>query len=416
MNLTLSIAFRYLRSRRQGRYAGLLTATAVLSVAIGMLAFILVMSVMRGFRSELADRLLGFNAHITIARDAGALELSKGDLEQLLSPYKIRDLAPFVQGEVIAQSTAAGELLAQGARVRGVEPGLLGAMNRVDFYFPEDGEGIEALGETHQGKALPSAIVGNEVVTQLSVHPDFGDLIQLTAPLAEVSPGGEVIPNVRRFEVTGVFRAGVYEYDSRYILISIADARRLLGLQGEEGWLVRLEEMSDVSSVLADLKEKLPDGWSAIGWNEQNKKLFAALKLERIAMGGVLLMVLFIASFAIVGVVLLVTAAKRKDIGILESIGMTSRDIARIFLCHAALIGAAGSAIGLVAGLGISYALRIWPIKLPASYYLDWLPVDIDPIAAIGFALTGVVIAIVAAIYPVRQAMKTSPIEVLRYE
>ncbi|MFH0799782.1 MAG: ABC transporter permease [Pseudomonadota bacterium] len=414
MNFTTWVALRYLMSRRAGRYAPLLTATAVASVALGMLALILVMSVMRGFRQELASRLLGFNAHITLSRSADAGPLARDDVEALVPKSKLRDAAPFVQGEIIAQSAASGELLAQGARVRGIEPDWLGAMGKVRFYFPEDSAGFDSLKALPGG--LPGAIIGNEVVAQLSVHPDFGDRVDLVAPLAEVGPTGELTPNERRFAVTGVFLSGVFDYDSKYILVALSEAKRLLGEQAEEGWQIRLTDAANVAGILSSMKAKLPAGWKAEGWNEQNRKLFAALKLERTAMAGVLIMVMLIASFAIVGVVLLLTAAKRKDIAILEAIGLTERGVGRIFIAHAALIGAAGSLIGLVAGLGICFALERYPIRLPASYYLDWLPVDTNPVAAVAFALVGVAIAVVSSIYPVRQAMKLSPVEVLRYE
>ena len=144
--------------------------------------------------------------------------------------------------------------------------------------------------------------------------------------------------------------------------------------------------------------------------------LFAALKLERVAMGGVLVMVMIIASFSIAGVVLLTTASKRKDIAILESMGMTRKSIGRIFMAHAGLIGAIGSGIGLVLGLCVCVALAKWPLRLPDSYYLDWLPVELNIGASIAFASIGIVLAVVASIFPMRQAMRTAPLEIIRYE
>lgn len=417
MNLSSWIASRYLLSKRAGRFAPLLLATAVASVAIGMLALVVVMSVMRGFRAELADRLLGFSAHVTLTRGADSAELSKMEAASLFAPLPLRDVAPFVQGEVIAQSGVAGDLLAQGARVRGVEPDELGAMRRVDYYFPEGSEGFASL-SSHLGKGrtFPGAIIGGEIVTQLSVHPDFGDVLTLIAPLAEVLPSGELGPNKRMVDVAGIFHTGIFEYDSKYIIVSLEEAGRLLGQQAEGGWFIRLDDPDRVDEAIALAKGRLPEGWRVIGWNEQNRKLFSALRLERIAMGGVLLMVLLIASFSIVGVVLLVTAAKRKDIAILQSLGMTPRAIGRVFILYAAFIGAAGSSIGLAGGMALCLALQRWPVRLPASYYLDWLPVEVAPLLAVLFALAGVAIAVAAAVIPVRQAMRLDPVEVIRYE
>ncbi|MFH1830161.1 MAG: ABC transporter permease [Pseudomonadota bacterium] len=409
------IASRYLWSRSCGRFAPLLTATAIASVAIGVLALIIVMSVMRGFKSELSDRLMGFNAHITLTKLQGGNDLSKDDVEDIVSGFDVRDIAPFVQGEVIAQSTSGDELVAQGARVRGLDPKDLGALERVAFYFPEGRSSVDVLSTSKKG-SLPSAIVGHEIVGQLMVHPEFDDKVELIAPLADVGPTGELIPNRREFVVDGIFRTGVFDYDSKYILVSLNDARALLGEQASEGWHIRLTDATDVPRVMAAIKDRIPKSWEASGIDAQNKKLFAALRLERVAMGGILVMVLLIASCAIAGVIMLITAAKRKDMAILGSVGVDAKAVKIIFFANAAIIGAVGSFIGLVLGLLVCLGVERWPIRLPDTYYLDFLPVDVDPVLAVVFAVCGCVIAIAASIFPVHQASKLNVIEVLRYE
>jgi lipoprotein-releasing system permease protein len=408
------IAARYLRSRSAGRFAPLLRVTAIASIALGITALIVVMSVMRGFRRDLADRLLGFNAHITLTRTAAGEPLARDDVERLLQDASVRDIAPFVQGEVIAQ-TLGSEPNAQGARVRGIDPASLGAMGSVHFYFPEGSAGLADVAPEARG-ALPAAIIGSEVVAQLSVHPDFEDALELTAPLAELAPTGELMPSRMRVRVAGVFRAGIFDYDSKYILMSLDEARRLLGEEAMEGWQVRLARATDVPRVLAPLRARLPEGWEASGVDTKNRKLFAALALERLAMGGILAMVLVIASCATAGIVLLVIQAKRKDIAILAAIGVTPRSIRQIFLIHAALIGALGSSIGLAAGIGICLAMGHGRLRLPSSYYLEFLPVELSVGTAILFAAAGVAIAIAAALVPVRSASRLDPVEILRYE
>lgn len=393
----------------------MLTATAVLSVAMGIISLVVVMSVMRGFRKELATRLVGFNSHIILTKGHGADPLDPERIKILLEDFELKGVSPFVQGEVIARSDAAGETLAQGARVRGIDPDNPGAMKGIDYLFPTWIDGSRALERPH-GNGLPGAIIGSEIVSQLMVHPDFRDTVELVAPLAELGPAGELVPNQERFLIVGIFRAGFYDYDSKYILVPIDEARRLLGMQATEGLNIRLADVADAPEALSILKSHLPEGWSAAGWNEQNKKLFAALKLERIAMGGVLLMVILIASFSIVGTIHLVTSAKRRDIAILASIGKRRASIRRIFVYHAAFIGVVGSGLGLIGGLVICLAIERWPIRLPESYYLDWLPVDLNPLVAFAFAIAGVAIALLASLYPVRQATRLKPVEVLRYE
>jgi lipoprotein-releasing system permease protein len=413
MNISLSswIASRYLWSRNSGRFAPLLTATAIASIAVGVMALIVVMSIMRGFRAELADRLMGFNAHITITKLAEGEKIAAADLEAVLRGIDVRDVAPYVQGEVIAQSVSGGELVAQGARVRGLDAARMGAVEKVSFYFPPEGEGMDALKAGRR-----AVVVGNEIVGQLMVHPDFGDRLELIAPLADVGPTGEFEPNRLEFDVEGVFRSGVFDYDSKYVLTSIEDASELLGQQAEEGYLIRLADTADTPAAAAMISERLPEGWRAQSIDVQNKKLFAALRLERVAMGGIMVMVLMIASCAIAGVILLLTGAKRKDVAVLMSMGLGVRSVKRIFLTNAAIVGAAGSLIGLALGLAGCAFVEVWPIRLPASYYLDFLPVEIDPFTSLLFAACGMVVAVLASIYPVHQASRMSVVDVLRYE
>lgn len=416
MNFSLWIARRYFFSRSAGRFAPLLSAVAVASVALGTMALIVVLSVMRGFREELSSRLLGFDAHITLTRDAGAETLSKNDVDALFKNFKTMDVSEFVEGEVAAQSASGGDLLAQGAKVKGIDPSEIGHMHGVEFYFPEGITGQAVLSENDEASKLPRAIIGSEIASQLLLSPDFGDVIELVAPLAEIGPTGDFIPNLKRFTVAGVFHTGIFGIDGKLVLVDTKDAEKLLGEQARDGWQIRLDDPSRAPAAAADLKKNIKEGWSVEGWQDHNKKLFAALKLERIAMSCVLLMAVAIASFTIAGVVMLVAAAKQKDIAILSSLGLDISRIKSIFIMKGALIGALGSLIGTFGGVAICIYLVKWPVMLPQSYYLDYLPVNLNLFATFLFAIAGVVIAAAASYYPVREGARLNVIEVLRYE
>ncbi|MBT3182195.1 MAG: FtsX-like permease family protein [Deltaproteobacteria bacterium] len=407
MALTSWIARRYLFSRQIGKFGVLLTVVAVASIAIGIFSLTAVMSVMRGFKTELTDRMLGFNAHLTYRMVSDDAEpLAKNDIIALLGNEKIRDVAPFVEGEIIAKSTTTGDAIAQGAKIRGVDFANLGVMEDIEFFVP-DGQVIGAKN---------GAIIGKGIITQLVVHPSFGDNIELIAPLADIGPTGEFVPNKKSFPVLAVFKSGIYEYDAKYVLVPQDEARKLLGTQVREGWQVRFDDASTAPAIIEALRGSLPKGWSVEGWHEQNKKLFAALKLERIAMGLILTMALLIASFSIAGVVLLITSAKRKDAAILGSMGMRASEIVKIFILNATYLGLLGTSIGLFCGVTLCLILERWPMRLPDAYYLEYLPVALDPIVVFAFAILGVSIAIVSAIYPIRQVANTNLIDLLRYE
>lgn len=409
MNLSSWIAGRYLLSKRAGRFAPLLTITSVLSIAVGIMALIVILSVMRGFKKELTTKLLGFDAHITITKNEGAKQLNYEDIKAILGEIETLHIIPFVQGEVIAQSDTTGEVIAQGARVHGIDPKVLSNMEKEGVKFIHAATPIE-------NESLPRATIGSEIVAQLAVHPDFHDTIELTAPLADVGPTGELTPNSQKFAVVSLFRTGMFNFDSKYIMLPIDWAKRLLGLQAREGWQIKLVNESDVPAAAKLLSQKLAKDFEMTTWREQNRKLFAALRLERIAMACILFMAILIASFSIVGVILLVSSSKLKDIAILKSIGMKSGKVNRVFLAYSALIGTIGSSIGLLGGLSLCFVIQKWPIQLPKSYYLDWLPVDLNLVWALGFAACGVILSVIVSLYPVRQTTKVSPIEVLRYE
>jgi lipoprotein-releasing system permease protein len=177
-----------------------------------------------------------------------------------------------------------------------------------------------------------------------------------------------------------------------------------------------LPHPSDAPKVALNLKNTMGEGWRVESWDVQNKKLFAALKLERIAMAGILILIILIASFSIVGVLMMVVSSKRKDIAILRSMGMNGRSIKKIFMLHGVLIGTIGSTIGGLLGSALCVALWRWPIRLPASYYLDILPVEWSPLWTVVFVASGILITLIASLYPISQATKDAPVVTLRYE
>jgi len=399
------IAWRYFRSRRSERFLSFLTTTSILGVTIGVLALIVVLSIMCGFHRELTERLLGLHAHVLLrAPDSAQDDLTREQIESLLQDESTVLVTPFVEGEAIAQGPETVGEAVQGVRVRSLDPQELPFMKRVQFYFPQGKENFSGV------------ILGKEVSGTLLAHPDFEDSIRLIAPLAEVGPTGELAPRAYRYPVVGVFESGIYEYDTKVIFLSRENATKLLGEQISRGWNVRLQYPEHAYKVVARLRQSLPSGWKAHAWSEENQKLFQALRFERIVMNIVLLFILLISSFSMMGVLFLMTASKRKDIGILRSCGISPRKIRRIFLLQGFWIGAGGSFLGTFLGLFICYLLQQYPLSLPSTYYLDVLPVSVEFTWVVLFFFCGIFFAMLAAFFPAMRAAKEAPCEVLRYE
>lgn len=414
MNTESMIAGRYFGSRRRQRFLPLLTFVSIGGVALGTMALVLVLSVMRGFGTELEKKFMGFNFHVTLTSTSGAPDISKEKIEHLLPKGSL--VSEFVEGEAIAQTMSLGDIIAAGVKVRGIESEAPPLVKTLEFYFPEGSSRFAELNAPGSVKTLPGVILGDEILSQLNVHPDFEDRIDLVAPLADIGPTGEMEPRIRTYRLTGAFRSGVFEYDSKFALVSYEEARRLLGAQAVQGYHIMLSHPSDAPAVALSLRNALGESWRVESWDVQNKKLFAALKLERIAMASILILIILIASFSIVGVLMMVVSSKRKDIAILRSMGMNGRSIRKIFMLHGVLIGAIGSVIGGLAGSAVCIALWRWPIRLPASYYLDTLPVEWSLPWTVVFVASGILITLISSLYPISQATKDAPVVTLRYE
>lgn len=416
MNVSSFIARRYFFSRKKTRFLPLLTAIAIGGVAVGTCALVVIMSVMYGFREELEHRLLGFSPHISITQEGEGRELSKETIASALGSAKTTEIMPFVQGEVIVEAKVGDELFAQGAKLRGVARNSPITSGSVRYEIPRDGPISVALTSSVIGSKMPGIVLGKEILATLNVHPDFNDTIEVIAPLADVGPTGELEPRLRRFHLTGAFSAGIYEYDTHYALVNMDEARKTLGAQATEGWQLRLERPEDAPEVVADLKDKFGEGWRVEGWHERNKRLFAALKLERVVMSAVLTLVVLIASFSVIGVIMMIASSKRKDIALFKSMGMPEARIRGVFIRQGMWIGIIGALIGCIVGTLICMAIAHWPIHLPQAYYLDTLEVKIMPLWTAVVAIVGVLLAMVAAIYPVRMMTREDPIVALRYE
>ena len=421
MSTTSWIARRYFRNKGKEPFLSFLSIIAIAGVTVGTFALMLILSVMNGFDRELTDRLLGFNAHLTIYAPTHAqknVELAADSspftsveaLSKVIPKIKIRDLVPLIEGEVLLRHKFSKEEYVQGAKLRGVDSKKLGVLAELDYYIPEKKDGFKFF------KTKSAIILGEELSRELFAYPDLAEKIEIIAPLAEVSPSGELVPQTKTAELVGMFRSGIYTYDSKYVLIDIKQAQELLGLQARRMWQIRLDDPQLAPFYIESLRKKLPKGWTAQSWHEQNQKLFKALKLERTVMSAVLALVILIASFSIIGVTLLSTAARRKDMAIFKSLGIRRGQLRMIFIKQGGYIGVLGSVLGVNLAWLSCMGLQKWPLPLPPAYYLDHLPVSLSLKVYFSVLCLGVIIAFAAAYFPVSRSIAEDPCEVLRYE
>jgi lipoprotein-releasing system permease protein len=230
---------------------------------------------------------------------------------------------------------------------------------------------------------------------------------------------GQPNPLIMRFEVTGVFDTGMYEYDNSYMYVALPVAQELAGLgAGVTGIEVKTRNRWEAKEVGDRLEKMLEFPYRKVDWQEQNKSLFQALKLEKLGMGLILLLIVLVAAFNIVSNLTMVVADKTREIGILKAMGMTSASVRRVFFAQGLVIGLVGTMLGVLLGVAASLALGKYQfIKLnPEIYFIDHLPVATEAMDIVLTVLASVVIAAVATLYPSMQAARLYPIEAIRHE
>lgn len=266
-------------------------------------------------------------------------------------------------------------------------------------------------------RRVPGLILGSELRDTLNV--EVGETVELVNPDGPVGPTGPV-PTVRRFRVVGVFYTGLYEFDHRMAYTTLDDARALLDLGQTEisGVEIRVARMDRAGEVRVSLETTLdPDAHEVFDWKQLNASLFDALLLERFVMGLLLMIIVLVASFAIINVLIMVVIQKGAEIAILRSMGCTKSVITGIFVVQGVSIGVIGTALGALLGLGLVTWLQVVGFPLdPEVYYIDRVPVEIDAIEIVAVLVGAITVSLLATLYPSMQAARLDPASGLRYE
>ncbi|MGE0354966.1 MAG: FtsX-like permease family protein [Gemmatimonadales bacterium] len=410
------IARRYLQSRRSTRGASLTTIIAAGGVAVGVMALIVVLGVMNGLADDLRARILVASPHLRVLTYGSGLRLD--DWPRILAEVRSEPGVVAAEPEVITESViSAGHDYAEGVQVFGIEPdtgqvevtSLPEAVTRGDLRFRPTVSGLDG------GVAL-----GYRLADRLGVV--IGDTVSLIpAGGLKVNPAlGVAIPRYWRFQVTGLFDTGMYQYDNKLVLIDRKTAQQFTGLgEAVSGIAVRASDPWQAPALGRRLEEKLGGyPYRAFDWQTQNATLFGALKLEKLAMGLIIFFIMIVAAFNIVGTLTMVVTDKTREIGILKAMGLNARSIARIFVAQGAIIGSLGVAIGLVLGLAVAWGVDRWNwIRIdPGVYFIDHLPVHIEVRDVAVVVLASLLLAVLATVYPSRSAASLEPVEAIRHE
>jgi lipoprotein-releasing system permease protein len=408
MLFEIFLGTRYLKAKRKQAFISIITLISVVGVMVGVMALIVVLSVMNGFREDLMSKILGVNAHLLILNYEGSFSDYEKAAAQADTVEGVVATTPFVYSQVMLNREGS----VTGAVLRGIDTLSAPSVGRIEEMI-KDGS-LQSLDTEHDG--LPAVIVGRELSKSLGARP--GDTVTVISPLGRLTPLGRV-PQSRAFVVTAIFDSGMYEYDATMVYVSLKEAQDFLGMEDRvTGVEVRVTDIYKVERIGEAVSRKLGYPYWTKDWQQMNRSLVSALKLEKLTMFVILTMIVLVGALNIISTLVMVVMEKTRDVAILRTMGARGKSIMLIFMFQGLLVGVVGTLAGLASGLGLCRLLAKYQfIRLPADiYYISTLPVRVEMNDVIFVTVAAVLISFLATLYPSWHASRVNPVEALRYE
>ena len=409
----LLVGLRYTHAKRRNHFISFISIVSMAGIALGVMALIVVLSVMNGFQEELRARILGVAAHLEISGPADRLADWRGVLAQAQQNKEVLSGAPYVN----AQGMLANGDMVRGAIIRGVLPELESQV--ADFAQHMKAGKLADLKPGDFG-----IVLGAELARALNVYP--GDKLVLLTPQGNITPAG-VMPRVKQFTVTGIFEAGMFEYDSGLALIHLQDAQKLLRLGNEvSGVRLKLDELFRAPLVTRELSQSLSGHYYLTDWTQSHANFFRAVAIEKRMMFLILLLIVAVAAFNIVSTLVMAVTDKQSDIAILRTLGARPASIMAIFIVQGAFIGVFGTLLGVASGVLLALNVETVVPFIERLAGMDLFPADVYYISQLPSKLVwgdvgiiggvSLLISLVATLYPSWRASRINPAEALRYE
>jgi lipoprotein-releasing system permease protein len=410
MPYELRIALRYLTAKRKQAFISVISAISMLGVVVGVMALMIALGLMTGLQKEIRQRILGATAHLSIFK-AGrdSMEEFEEVAERVRKLPHVEGASPAVYGKALISSATSSAL----ATVKGVRPETERTVTELGRQVHEGK--LDDLVPAPEGQ-LPVVLLGQDLANGLAVGP--GDVVTVTSPQGRLSPMG-MIPRLTKFRVVGVVRSGLYEFDSSWSYVALADAQRLFTQPGRATLVeVRVDDMYQVAARADEALAALGNSYVTTDWIQMNQSLFSALWLEKIAIGITIGLIVMVAALNIVATLILMVMEKHKDIAILVSMGASRGAITRIFMLEGTVIGILGTATGAALGWLACRILDHYKlIRVPVDVYqISYVPFTLLPQDAAVVMLGATLVCFLATIHPARGAARLDPAEALRYQ
>jgi len=411
--LEIFVGLRYTRAKRRNHFISFISAISMLGIALGVMALIVVLSVMNGFENELRGRILGMVSHVTVSSFGGPLKDWESLRDQTMTHPEVVGGAPYIEAEAMISNLSS----VSGALIRGIDPAYENGVSEI-----HDNMEFGALTDLVAGEY--GIVLGSGLANSLDVVP--GDRVTMVTPQATSSPLG-FLPRLRRFKVVGIFEIGVYEYDRSSALIHHRDASRLFRLDGGvTGLRLKLEDLDLAPQVREELKQTIGLQYWVSDWTLRHSNYFKAVRTEKTVMFIILSLIVAVAAFNIVSTLMMVVTDKQADIAILRTLGMSPLSVMWVFMVQGTLIGLIGTLFGLVSGIAVASHIDVIIPALEQFFQTQFLPRGVYPITdlpsemkqadIIKIALLSFGISVIATLYPALRASKTRPAEALSYE
>ncbi len=377
----------------------------MVGVMVGVMALIIVLSVMSGFHEDLQKKILGVSTHVLVFSYEGKMKSYMDTAKTIKNIDGIKATSPFILGQVMISNNKN----AQGAFLRGIIPENEAATTDLSRFIKSGS--FKILSESSNG-----IVIGKELANNMGLRT--GDEINIISPIGEIGPLG-LIPKAKKFQIVAIFEIGMYEYDTSLVITSLKGAQDFFGVGDvATGIEVKLDDIYKAPQLRDEIAKTLGGVYYARDWMQMNKNLFAALNLEKLTMFIILTLIVIVASFNIISTLTMNVMEKEREIAILRTMGANSTGILTVFMFQGLLIGLIGTTVGATIGVVISYVIDNYQIiKLPGDvYYLTYLPakVKLNDFALV--CISAVAISFLSTIYPSYRATKINPVEPLRFE
>ena len=408
LGLEFKIAKRYLRSKKKNRFISFISGLSTLGLTLAIVSLITILSVMNGFHKEIRGRILSAIAHANINHISGNVE----NWQEVIKNIKHKDLvatAPYITkyGMLVANNQASGVF------IRGINPEY---EKNVSILVNKIKYGTANIKKYE-------ILLGQGLANKLGVTLN-GYVILLTPNISNSIIG--LTTKFKKFKVVGIFNAGLADYDNSLAFISLYAANKLYKMNGKvSGIRLQVNDIFKAKAIGNDIARDLGDKYYAIDWGVQKRNIFQALQLEKQMIAIILVLIITIAMFNVVSMMVMVVTEKKSDIAILRTIGMTPKNIIKIFFLQSLIIGLIGIVVGTILGLLLSYNIeavissiesllgfQFFPEQI---FYINKFPSDIQITDVIYVTTFSFILVILSAIYPAYRAGKTNIIETLKY-